>query len=138
MQSAPHTLRATFTNARGGTQRPYAGFHGGVLTADGAPTVGRNGRFTYTGATFTLAGRIYTRLANGTEVDAPVSARFVADGTGTTAADGEKRLTLRPRQSLTFTLPAGSLPNGFVSATVPMTLAPTAVRFVVPAPPVAP
>jgi hypothetical protein len=137
MQNAPHTLRATFTTSRGTTQRPYGGFYGGVLTADRAPTLGRNGRFTYTGATFTLVGRFYTRLNNGTEVDAPVSASFVADGTGTTAADGEKRLTVRPRQTLTFTLPAEALPRGFVSATVPLTLAPANVRFVIPASPVA-
>ena len=134
LQNAPQTLRVTFTTARGTTTRPYGGFYGGVLSTAVPPTLGRSGRFTYTGAQFTLRGRVYTRLNNGTEVDAAVSTTFVSDGTGITSATGEKLLTLRPRQTLNFTLPVGSLPAAYVSATVPLTLAPANVRFVVPAP----
>jgi hypothetical protein len=126
-------LRATVTNNRGKATRPFAGFYGGLLSADVAPTRGRNGRFTYTDATFTLRGFLYTKLNDGTEVDSPVTARFVADGTGVTNPDGEQVLTVRPRQSLDFDVPRARLPAGYASITVPLTLAPAQVRFVAPA-----
>lgn len=134
LQNAPYSLSVTLTDLRGRTSRVFGGFHGSDLSTEAAPVIGRGGRFTYTDATFTLSGRIYTRLNDGTELDLPVSARFQADGTGTTAADGTKSLVLRPKQTLTFELPAESLPARYTRASVPLTIAPTSVRFIQPAP----
>lgn len=127
----PQALTLRLTTAAAVVSAPAA-LHQMLLTTAARPVVGAGGRFSYTRATFTLRGQLYSKLADGSELVTTVSTQFVGDATGTTRDDGSPDLRLSARQNLTFTVPAAARPAGVSAASVAVTIEPTNVRFVGP------